>query len=239
MCSHWLIVVVKLYYPPRPSHRSLSLDSHFFYFFFFQGPHKVLGLGMKRSTEGKNKNTEFTDIKISDSMSFISASLEKAVEKMVAGEENRLKNIFKMCVHEKKTNIQLQTGQKLESCSDCASRLKLEAEENCALNMIRSSCVVKDRNEEFSLELYQLATAKGNIVTIICIYFFSGVFPYSALDKFEEFEKDTRPFEEQDFYKDLGTEQNVSKADYETFQHAWETLKRLKYTDMTRAKYLR
>ena len=114
-------------------------------------------------------------------MSFISASLEKAVEKMVAGEENRLKNIFKMCVHEKKTNIQLQTGQKLESCSDCASRLKLEAEENCALNMIRSSCVVKDRNEEFSLELYQLATAKGNIVTIICIYFFFQEFSPTLL----------------------------------------------------------
>ena len=193
MCSHWLIAVVKLYYPPRPSHHSLSLDSHFFllifytsfkkifFYFFFQGPHKVLGLDMKRSTEGKNKNTEFTDIKISDSMSFISASLEKAVEKMVAGEENRLKNIFKMCVHEKKTNIQLQTGQKLESCSDCASRLKLEAEENCALNMIRSSCVVKDRNEEFSLELYQLATAKGNIVTIICIYFFFQEFSPTLL----------------------------------------------------------
>ena len=202
MCSHWLIAVVKLYYPPRPSHHSLSLDSHFFllifytsfkkifFYFFFQGPHKVLGLDMKRSTEGKNKNTEFTDIKISDSMSFISASLEKAVEKMVAGEENRLKNIFKMCVHEKKTNIQLQTGQKLESCSDCASRLKLEAEENCALNMIRSSCVVKDRNEEFSLELYQLATAKGNIVTInLYLFFFQEFSPTLLLTSLKSLRK--------------------------------------------------
>ena len=123
-------------------------------------------------------------------MSFISASLEKAVEKMVAGEENRLKNIFKMCVHEKKTNIQLQTGQKLESCSDCASRLKLEAEENCALNMIRSSCVVKDRNEEFSLELYQLATAKGNIVTInLYLFFFQEFSPTLLLTSLKSLRK--------------------------------------------------
>ena len=107
-----------------------------------------------------------------------------------AGEENRLKNIFKMCVHEKKTNIQLQTGQKLESCSDYASRLKLEAEENCALNMIRSSCVVKDRNEEFSLELYQLATAKGNIVTInLYLFFFQEFSPTLLLTSLKSLRK--------------------------------------------------
>ena len=59
------------------------------------------------------------------------------------------------------------------------------------------------------------------------------------MDRFEEFENDGTPFEKKDFYQDLGLERNISQDDYDRFIYAWQTLKKLKYVEMTRAKYLR
>ena len=73
----------------------------------------------------------------------------------------------------------------------------------------------------------------------LSIILFLGVFPYHALDRFEEFENDRTPFEKKDFYQDLGLERNISQEDYDRFIYAWQSLKKLKYDEMTRAKYLR
>ena len=74
---------------------------------------------------------------------------------------------------------------------------------------------------------------------VLSIILFLGVFPYHALDRFEEFENDSTPFEKKDFYQDLGVERNISQEDYDRFIYAWQSLKKLKYDKMTRAKYLR
>ena len=74
---------------------------------------------------------------------------------------------------------------------------------------------------------------------VLSIILFLGVFLYHALDRFEEFENDSTPFEKKDFYQDLGVERNISQEDYDRFIYAWQSLKKLKYGTMTRAKYLR
>ena len=120
-----------------------------------------MGLNLKRQLMKRNCNIEFTDVKISDSMSFISASLDAAVKKLVDGEKNRVETIFNSCRHLKTESIKLDMGLTLQCCSNCASKLMQEVESDSGLSMLKSSCVARDKNEQFSGELFRLALQKG------------------------------------------------------------------------------
>lgn len=111
-----------------------------------------------------------------------------------------------------------------------------------AARTIGQSTVPRRRSTQFAHSACTLTHKHKTSIAMqhaLSIILFLGVFPYHALDRFEEFENDSTPFEKKDFYQDLGVERNISQEDYDRFIYAWQSLKKLKYDKMTRAKYLR
>ena len=72
---------------------------------------------LRRQTPKKNENKEFTSITISDSLTFLNCSLDKAFDRLLLSEKARLTKIQQKCNHTEKQEMISDLDEKIYACS--------------------------------------------------------------------------------------------------------------------------